>query len=784
VSSGEMDGEQKYLTRLYERLDRLRDETRSRLDEVLVRSGLGHQGLAERDVTAAELAQLLTRLDAVENGLCFGRIDLRDGEHRHIGRIGIRDDLAFQPLLIDWRAPAARPFYTATAISPENVRRRRHIGSSGRKVTAVKDEEFGSNAEISGDGALIEALNAARTGRMTDIVATIQAEQDEIIRSRPTGVLVVQGGPGTGKTAVALHRAAYLLYTQRERLARSVVLIVGPNPTFLRYIGEVLPSLGETGVLLATVEELYPGVRADRAEGPEAAEIKGRLAMAGILAAAVRDRQRVPDEPLAVEHDRETLTLDPETVADARRRARESLLPHNEARPLFRSLIIDALARRLANRLADRLCTDVPDDGGLSDLSGLIGEEDVEDIRRELDADPEVAAVVERLWPALTPQRLLAELYASPERLAAAAPGLTGAERAALLRPLQPPGGARGWSAADVPLLDEAAELLGTDERLARLAAEAEAAERAERLTLAQEALDIAYGSRTTDIGDGDGDGDGTDGDGDAGADAELLSAYDLLDAEQLAERHREADHRTPAERAAADRTWAFGHVVVDEAQELSPMAWRMLMRRCPARSMTVVGDIAQASGVAATSSWEAVLAPHVGARWRLAELSVNYRLPSEIAEVAAGVLCRIAPGLRAPGAVRSGGVTPWRRSVPERELAARAAELAARAAAEVSGGRVGVIAPASRLAEVTSAVTGTALAPAEGGGRVDVLDPATAKGLEFDAVIVVDPDRIVTGSPRGLNDLYVALTRPTQRLGVLHPGGPPALLDGLRRLA
>jgi DNA helicase IV len=763
VSSGGNDGEQKYLTRLYKRLDQLREQTRTRLDQVLAATGLGHQGLAERDVTAAELAQRLARLDAVENGLCFGRIDLRDGERRHIGRIGIQDDLAAldeetggQPLLIDWRAPASRPFYTATAISPENLRRRRHISSSARQITGVKDEEFGEPDErdelagLSGDAALLDALNAARTGRMTDIVATIQAEQDEIIRSRHTGVLVVQGGPGTGKTAVALHRAAYLLYTQRERLARSVVLIVGPNPTFLRYIGEVLPSLGETGVLLATVDELYPGVRADRAETPQAIEIKGRLAMAEVMANAVRERQRVPGRPVAIEHDDETLLLDPADVEQARRRARESLLPHNEALPVFRDGVVDALARGLAARHG----TDVLDGGSL--FEGYEMRDFVEEFRRELRASPEVAAVVDGLWPALSPRRLLAGLFASPERLAAAAPALSEAERAALLRPP----GERGWSAADVPLLDEAAELLGTDERLARLAGEADAAERDERLTLAQEALDIAFGSRTTDFDDGD--------------DPELLSAYDLLDAEALAERQREADHRSPAERAAADRTWAFGHVVVDEAQELSPMAWRLLMRRCPARSMTVVGDIAQASEAAAAPSWEAVLAPHVGGRWRLAELTVNYRLPSEIAELAAGVLRCIDPGRRAPRAVRATGIAPWRRSVPESGLAAQAAALAARAAAESPEGRVGVIAPASRLADVAVAVTAD---------RVDVLDPRTAKGLEFDAVIVVDPGGIVADSPRGLNDLYVALTRPTQRLGVLHPGGPPALLRQLRRL-
>jgi DNA helicase IV len=754
---GEHGGEQEYVTRLYDRLDELRQQARQRLDEVLVRTGLGHQGLAERDVSAAELAQRLARLDGVESGLCFGRIDLRDGGRHHIGRIGIlgdpdgphgesgeSGDELLEPLLIDWRAPAARPFYTATAISHESVRRRRHISTSGRKVTGVKDEEFDGTAEPAGDSALLDALNAARTGRMSDIVSTIQTEQDEIIRSRHTGVLVVQGGPGTGKTAVALHRAAYLLYTQRERLARSVVLIVGPNPTFLRYIGEVLPSLGETGVLLATVDELYPGVRADRPEPPETAEIKGRLAMAEVIAAAVRDRQRVPDEdaPIAVDYaPGEIIALDRAACEFARARARASRLPHNEAAPLFRRLVIDALAHRLAERYG----TDVLDG------SMLLGEDDIEDFRRELRENPRLRAELDALWPALTPRRLLTELFASPERLARAAPRFTEAERAALRRE------GPGWAPADVPLLDEAAELLGTDPSAARAAGEAESAEHAERLALAQQALDIAYGSRITDFDDG--------------ADPEVLSAFDLLDAERLAERQAEADHRTPAERAAADRTWAFGHIVVDEAQELSAMAWRLLMRRCPARSMTVVGDIAQTSDAAGAPSWERVLAPHVGERWRLAELTVNYRLPAEIAELAAGVLRRIDPARTAPGAVRASGVEPWRDAVPPAALAAAVAERAALEAAEVPDGRVGVIVPAGLVDAIP--------APE----RVTVLDPRSAKGLEFDSVIVADPARMTSESPRGLNDLYVALTRATQRLCVLHPAGPGQPPDPLRRL-
>ncbi|MEO3749261.1 helicase [Streptomyces sp. B6B3] len=788
MSRVENDGEQNHITRLYGRLDELREQTRDRLDEVLARTGLGHQGLAERDVAAAELAQRLGRLDAVEQGLCFGRLDLRDGERRYIGRIGLLEDLAGdggdRPLLIDWRAPAARPFYTATALTPERVRRRRHISTVDRRVTAVRDEEFGGEARATaGESALFAALNAARTGRMSDIVATIQAEQDEIIRSAHRGVLVVQGGPGTGKTAVALHRAAYLLYTQRERLARSVVLIVGPNPTFLRYIEEVLPSLGETGVLLATVDDLYPGIRPRRKESPEAAEIKGRAAMAEVLAAAVRDRQRVPERPVEIPYEHETVLLDPDDVEAARRSARESRLPHNEAREVFHEQVVAALA----GRLVERYGVD-PFDG-----ENLLGPEEVEDFRRELRDTPEVAAVVDELWPSLMPQRLLAELFASPERLAAAAPGLTAAERAALFR------AGPGWSPADIPLLDEAADLLGVDERAAREARAAEAAERAERLALAQEALDVAYGSRTTDVDDADGPHDAADAEapdadtedtdaaevsgaarpraGGVDEEAETLAAYDLLDAEQLAERHRERDHRTPAERAAADRTWAFGHIVVDEAQELSAMDWRLLMRRCPARSMTVVGDIAQTGGTGGAPSWEDVLAPHVGDRWRLAELTVNYRLPAEIAEVAAGVLRRIDPARRAPEAVRTGGVEPWRCAVPEAELGALAAELAAAEAAGTPEGRVAVVVPASREAALAPAVR--AAAPAD---RVVVLDPRRAKGLEFDVVLVVDPDRIIADSRRGLNDLYVALTRPTQRLGVLHvPSGSGGLLGHLR---
>ncbi|TNM33018.1 helicase [Streptomyces sedi] len=754
------------------------------------------------------MAAGLARLDSVESGLCFGRLDLADdtdtgpsatggpraterpavterpaatekpagttehgsgrpttgetatestraGERRYIGRLGLRaDDGEFTPLLIDWRAPAARPFYVATALHPDRVRGRRHIRSRGRRVTGVWDEDFSSGAsEVNGDAALLEALTAARTGRMSDIVPTIQAEQDEVIRAHHAGVLVVQGGPGTGKTAVALHRAAYLLYTRRERLARSAVLVVGPNPTFLSYIGDVLPSLGETGVLLATVDQLFPGVTARRAESPAGALTKGRLAMAEVLAAAVADRGRPPAEDHVILVDRRPMTVPAALCTRIAERVRDTGLRHNEAAPLFRKLLVEALAERVAARYGRDVFDGEP----------LLTEADLDGIRAELAEDADVTALADALWPTLTPTALLAGLYASEERLAAAAPALSAAERATLHRPEAP----AAWTASDVPLLDEAAELLGPVPPGAPDPAEAE---RAEEVRLAREALEVAYGSREAQSENAD--------------EAEELAAWDVVDAETLAERQAEADTRSAALRAAADRTWAFGHVVVDEAQELSPMAWRLLMRRCPARSMTLVGDIAQTGDPLGAPSWEAVLAPHVGERWRLAELSVNYRLPAEIAEVAAGVLTRIDPARRAPRAVRSSGERPWWRRAEDATpagLAARGAALAAAERAALPEGRVALLVPRSLLPAARRAVGALA-----DGGDVVVLDPATAKGLEFDVVLVVDPERVVAESPRGLNDLYVALTRPTHRLGLLHPtppGAPPTPPAGLTGL-
>ncbi|MEV8603427.1 UvrD-helicase domain-containing protein [Streptomyces griseoviridis] len=749
---GEIRREQEFIDGLYTHVDALRGDTEAGVTDALAQGNTPMQARLERDILVAERSGLLAALNAVDGSLCFGRIDLTSGTSHHIGRIGLRaDDDARTPILIDWRADVARPFYLATGHTPMGLRRRRHLTTDGRTVTALHDEilDLGDatrtgHEDPTGDAVLLSALDSARTGRMGDIVRTIQAEQDEIIRAPHRGVLVVEGGPGTGKTAVALHRAAYLLYEHRELLARRAVLIVGPNPAFLGYIGEVLPALGETGVLLATVGELFPGVRATATDTPRAAAVKGRAEMADVLAAAVRDRQALPDPVLTIEHDREVLMLDDGLVQVARDRTRETRLPHNAAREYFEGHILNTLT----DMVAERIGTD-PFDG-----SNLLDPSDITQIRDDLAENPEVWSAIDRLWPRLTPRRLVADLLAAPEEY------LSDEDAAAVRRPVT-----RSWTVADVPLLDEAAELLGVDERVARARADRE---RETQIAYAQGVLDVSFASRTYEFEDKeDGDPDGS----------EVLSAHDIIDAERFAERHEEEDFRSAAERAAADRTWAFGHIIVDEAQELSPMAWRLLMRRSPTRSMTLVGDPVQTAEAAGVGSWADILAPYVEDRWEHARLGVNYRTPAEIMEVAASVVRAERPDFEPPSSVRATGVRPWVRQAGRAGLPAAVAEAVAELTPDE--GRLAVIAPRDLHRALAAVLDGvTAGSEPDLTRTVVLLDPRQSKGLEFDSVLVVEPGRY------GTSDLYVALTRATQRLGVLHTQAlPPGLAEAASTL-
>nr|WP_223912646.1 AAA family ATPase [Actinomyces capricornis] len=797
----------------YSELDRQLAQARRSLAEIEARGVSGtHQSRGERDAYAIHYSTQISSLEGVEDRLVFGRMDMSpesleaggassspvtDGGRRHyVGRIGLQDE-SHREVVLDWRAPLARAFYQATASQPMGLVRRRHIDTRARRVIGLEDELIdvgaldslaaagqASGTGLQGEGALIAAMSAAREGRMGDIVATIQAEQDRIVTAPGTGVLVVQGGPGTGKTAVALHRVAYLFYAERERLERSGVLLVGPSRTFLRYVEQVLPSLGETGVVSTTIADLVPGVRARGVEPAAVAEIKGDAIWAQILSRAVRDLQRVPDQPRTIEVQGTRLRLEPRDVREAIARARRSGKPHNLAREPFVLWLLE--------RLTDQFAAATRQDASDADTRAWIRE----DIRTSRDARREINLC----WMPMTPAGLLERLWARPRLLERLAPELDEQARAAVARPV-----GSELTSADIPLIDELAELLGPSEDAQARRARLEARRREELVAYAAQAIE------SQELGAG------------------------MVSAEMLADRVLDSGPSlTLAERARADRTWTYGHVVVDEAQELGAMAWRALARRCPQRSFTIVGDLAQYSGLRAPSSWGQVLQPlgtsaegtagaaagrgsgrargsgAAGARGarraggstplREEVLSVCYRTPATIMDAADRVVTALGHPPVYP--VRSVRDLPECLSVelvegaggrlgrpegrddtqdgpdPAQEAWARALRRAVieelegmEAELGPGAGRLAVIAPdAGQVAALLGAEPRLAAAMEAPGGdllraRLAVMGPVASKGLEFDVVVLVDPALV---GARSAGDLYVAMTRPTRRLRVV----------------
>ena len=750
-----MGQEQAYLDMLYRLLDEARARTGRALAQTHGTGGAGgtFQARVERDIMAAEQARRLAQLNAVEHGLCFGRTDAEPTAERagtlYIGRIGLRDD-EHEPRLIDWRAPAAHPFYAATPKDPNGLIRRRHIYTRNRTVTGVDDDVFDldrlsepDRRSLSGEAMLIASITSSRTGRMSDVVATIQAEQDRVIRAALQGVLVVQGGPGTGKTVAALHRAAYLLYTHRRTLERRGVLVIGPNATFLRYISQVLPSLGETDVVLSSIAELFPGVKAAPDDNPEAAVVKGDQKMVAVLRRAVRNLQQVPPGDLEVTADGVTMTVPKEVVLRARDRARGLRKPHNVARKLFVTDLLGALAQAEARALGRQLDPD-----------------DVPYTRARLWDEAPVRAALDGLWPLLTAQRLVAGLLAEEGALRQAAPGFTAAERAGLLRP----GAPDAWTVADVPLLDEAAQLLGTDdtaEKTRRRAAERE--RRAEERVRQGGARDHRPGRA------------GLRGRRHAG---------------RLEPRHRPAAHhgRTGLGRPllglrARDRGRGAGAVrdgLADgDAPDPDPVPHRGRRRGAAGERgrRPLLGADARPlrEGALARGAAHGQL-PHPrrdhGGGRRRAGRRRSRRAPA-----------RVGPrGRRLPRAVAvAASSSPRDSSSP---LATGAAAVVEEELAEMADdGKLAVIAPGPLVAELARAIP--AAVP---GDRTEVLDSPVAlltvgqsKGLEFDRVVLVDPAGILAQSPAGGHDLYVAITRATHRLTVVHDGDLP---ESLHRLA
>ncbi|MFN2606676.1 MAG: UvrD-helicase domain-containing protein [Acidimicrobiales bacterium] len=734
----ELAAEQAVLDHAYARIEAMRDQARKVVDGLLdAGAGGTHQARLERDVRLHVTERRLSELRVGDGPLCFGRTDHEDGERLYIGRVAVSDE-ANDPLIVDWRAPAAEPFYRATGRHPMGVTRRRHFVLRGRRLVGMDDELLDPDRApdglvLVGEGALVAALERSRTGRMGDIVATIQAEQDEVIRAPLPGILVVEGGPGSGKTAVALHRAAYVLYTHRFPLERAGVLLVGPNRVFLRYIEDVLPSLGEHTVTFATPAGLRPATRVEGADTPAAARVKGDARMAELMARAVVQREQPLSDEAVVPFGRHRLTLGVTDSARIVSRARHWAGTHNERRAGVERQVVRHLVRQLAARGAP-----VPDHTRA-------------DVETTLRDEPSFVAAADAMWPVLSPESLLHRFLATPVLVERAAAGLLdGAEVAALHRPASARVVDVTWTDADAPLLDEAAVLLG-ERPLPKLRRP------------------------------------GPDDDTSAVIDAALDDAGAVDPAVRAELRRRLEAEAAQEEGEAPDlATRTFGHLLVDEAQDLSPMQWRMLARRCPGGSMTIVGDLGQATGPWAPATWDDVVAQLPRRRdVRIATLTVNYRTPAEVMDLAAGVLAVAAPDMVPPTAVRRAGVDPVFTPTGGADLVAVAAHAARAESAEVAPGKVGVVAPAALLPALARSLgpdlarAGTDAAVLD--APVALLAPQTAKGLEFDAVVVVEPARIVAESPHGLRALYVALTRTTRRLRVVHAEPlPPALASAV----
>jgi DNA helicase IV len=669
----EVTAEQDYLDDAHDALSAMRSRAESLLEDV--RSA----GNPDLDYQAA-LVHRVHVLAESARPLLFGRIDPESGESWHIGRRHVEDQRG-DPVVVDWRAPVSMPFYRARSEDALGLRRRRQVMVDRRTVVAVADDLFGdvaadlSSTRLRGGDALLAELERSRTGEMLDIVATIQAEQDEIIRAPLEQLVAVQGGPGTGKTAVGLHRAAFLLYNH-PGLSRAGVLVVGPSRAFLRYIAQVLPSLGEEAVIQTTIAHIAPRVRVGGEDGIDLRRLKGDPRMAAVIARALEQRRRPVEHDVVLRARFATCTLWPAEVNDLVESIAAGAAPYKSGRAALRARLVSLVRQRLR-------------------ASGSM-EANEPWLEREVTSSEAFRGLIDHLWPSVSPAALVRELLSSGERLERSAAGVLTLPECELLRRRT---GARGamrakaaWTPDDLPLLDEAAFLIN-------------------------------------------------------------------------------------------GRTASYGHIVVDEAQDLSPMQFRMIARRAPAGSLTVLGDLAQATGAWSYQGWDEILRhlPTV-APTRLDELTLGYRAPGQVLELASRLLAVAAPTVTPTQSIRRGEDGPRIQRVEPDQLVSASVTEALRLAGV--GHLVGlVVAPEHLAAAVARAGDHDEVGTLEQDGitkPVTVVAAPDVKGLEFDAVVVVEPAAIAGAERRGLRLLYVAMTRPIRHLSIVHaqPLPEPLIID------
>ncbi len=705
VAAREVAREQEYVDTVYDQLDKAALSAQELAKEGLARGRIGNEGgLVERDAMVYQAARRMATLDAAHEGLVFGRLDMGaqvSDVPRYIGRIGLRDD-NYDVMLIDWRAPAAAVFYQATQATPQGVVRRRILRSKGVHVLGVEDDLLdpddpaAETLPIVGEGALLAQLSRARDRSMHSIVATIQAEQDRAIRAPNKGVVSITGGPGTGKTVVALHRAAYLLYSDRRRYETGGVLVVGPSGVFMRYIERVLPSLGETAVALRSLGEVVDGVRATRRDEPAVAEVKGSAAMVEVLRRT--SRQAVPDAPreFRIFYRDDVITLGPRELGVLRRQ-------------LLAGGARNRSTTRVASTLIDAMWRQVRSERGR--------ERTKEEFAEELRTSDEFLGFAAAWWPVLDAATVLRWLH-DREFLARVCDGVLDDESVRLL--------AKSWgdslSVDDVALLDELRYLLG-DPPIVNTGS-----------------VDDEYLSAE---------------------DASLHEVFTASDREYAGAR----GWTPPTNRVEDD---GFAHVLVDEAQDLTPMQWRMVGRRGRGATWTIVGDLAQSSWPVPEESASARSAALGDKPRHDFHLSTNYRNSAEIYEFAAAYARRVGLDADLPNAVRSTDVAPTELRVDDLETALR--EQLTGLAGSLQG-TVGIVVPMSRLGEVTRWVSSWPEFAEETGtaeSRIVVLPGLDTKGLEFDGIVVVQPQEIEDESPTGQATLYVVYTRATQRMVTL----------------